>query len=176
MISTSVLRAIMPTLTEDRAALFVSPLNDAMVAFAIDQSVARERAFLAQVAEESEELRYTEELASGAAYEGRKDLGNTQPGDGIRFKGRGLIEVTGRSNYGDCSLAVYGDERLLDSPELLEQPWGAAQSAAWFWQAHGLNLLAEAGHFTAITRIINGGLTGQDRRLAYFDRATKAIA
>jgi putative chitinase len=165
----------MPTLKEDRAALFVSPLNDAMVSFAIDERPERQAAFLAQVAHESGELRYTEEIASGQAYEGRADLGNTEPGDGRKFKGRGLMQVTGRANYGDCSLALYGDARLLDEPELLEQPWGACQAAAWFWQAHGLSLLADAGKFESITRVINGGLTGQDRRLEYWRRAKIAF-
>lgn len=175
MISTSQLRAIMPTLTEDRAAAFVSPINDAMIAFGIDQNPRRVAAFLAQCAEESGEFRWLHELATGAEYEGRASLGNVQPGDGVKFKGRGLIQVTGRANYAACSLAMYGDERLLETPELLEEPAGAAGSAAWFWQAHGLNLLADADNFEAITRVINGGLTGQDRRLEYWRRARQAL-
>jgi len=180
MISTTQLRTIMRTLTEDRAATWISPINDAQVAFGIDQTKARQAAFLAQVAEESGELRYVREIASGAAYEGRADLGNTQPGDGIKFPGRGLLEVTGRANYQACSLAVYGDLRLLDTPELLEQPWGAAQGGAWFWQTNDLNNLADAGNFERITLKINGSVTAPathfDRRVAYLKLANQALA
>jgi putative chitinase len=176
MISTTQLRAIMPSLSEDKAALWISPLNDAMTAFGIDQNAARTAMFLGQVAEESGELKYTRELASGAAYELRKDLGNTEPGDGYKYRGRGLLQITGRKNYSDCSLALYGDDRLIEEPELLEQPVGAAQSAGWFWQAHGLSLLADAGRFEAVTRVINGGTNGMDVRLAYYGRARTALA
>jgi putative chitinase len=175
MISTRQLRAIMPTLSEDAAAAWISPLNDAMVAFGIDQNLRRQAAFLAQCAHESGELRYVREIASGEAYQGRRDLGNTEQLDGRWFAGRGLLQITGRNNYASCSLALYGDERLLTSPYLLEDPWGAAQASAWFWQAHGLNLLADAEKFESITRIINGGLNGQDQRLIYYARARSAL-
>lgn len=118
MIILDQLRHIMPN-AGIRASAFLLPLNDAMIAYAID-TPAREAAFLAQVAHESGELRYVREIASCRAYEGRKDLGNTHPGDGMKYKGRGLLQITGRANYWACSLALFGDERLLAHPEMLE--------------------------------------------------------
>lgn len=169
------LRVVMPR--ADPA--WVEPLNDAMVAFAIDQTTSRQAAFLAQVAEESGELHFVREIwgptAAQLAYEGRKDLGNTQPGDGRKFLGRGPIEITGRGNYANCSMALYGDYRLLDNPELLEQKPDGANSSGWFWRVHNLNLLADAGEFDSITRIINGGLTGEETRLAYWKQAKIAL-
>ena len=91
------------------------------------------------------------------AYEGRRDLGNTEPGDGVRFRGRGLIQITGRTNYRACSLGLYGDERLLQQPEILEGTVDACRSAGWFWQTMNLNKLADIGAFRPITRAINGG-------------------
>jgi putative chitinase len=129
--------------------------------------------FLAQVAHESGEFRYVQELASGSAYEGRKDLGNTEPGDGVRFKGRGLIQITGRANYEACGRAIGAD--FIADPALMEQPTWAVGSAAWFWQQHGMNELADAENFDAITRRINGGSNGQQDRLAYLMRAKKAM-
>lgn len=151
---------------------FWQHLNDAMEEFEIN-SPARQAAFLAQIGHESGQLRYVEELASGAAYEGRSDLGNTQEGDGIRFKGRGLIQITGRENYAACSVALGID--LITEPELLEQPEWACKSAAWFWKSRGLNQLADGGNFERITRKINGGLTGQADRLALWERAKEQL-
>jgi len=174
-----------------RLKLFVDPLNAACDEFAID-SPARRAAFLAQVAHESGSFHYVRELASGHAYEGNAHLGNTQPGDGPRYKGRGLIQITGRKNYALAAEAL--DLPLLEQPELLERPMVAARSAGWFWTigaglnlskaaiAHGLQLgcnlndLADAGDFEGITLAINGGLNGQDDRLAYFRRAQVMLA
>lgn len=128
-------------------------------------------AFLAQVGHESGSLVYTKEIggpAYFARYEGREDLGNTQQGDGAKFCGRGLIQVTGRDNYRKCSLALFGDERLLSTPELLEQPEWAVRSAVWYWAKHNLSALAEADRFTDLTRAINGGTNGlADRKERY---------
>jgi putative chitinase len=135
---------------------------------------ARQAAFIAQIAHESGQLRYVRELASGAEYEGRADLGNTMIGDGIRFRGRGLIQVTGRANYKACGAALHLD--LILFPELLEQPMYACRSAAWFWKTRGLNELADAGDQVKITRRINGGTKGLAERLAYFELAKKVIA
>ena len=156
-----------------KIATYAEALNDAMDEFEIN-TPQRQAAFLAQVAHESGELRYVEEIASGSAYEGRRDLGNTEPGDGIRFKGRGLIQITGRSNYAACGAALGID--LLDSPELLELPAAACRSAAWFWKSHGLNELADADNFRKITLRINGGLNGQEQRLAYWEAARGVLA
>jgi len=129
--------------------------------------------FLAQIGHESAELRYTEELASGSAYEGRKDLGNTQPGDGVRYKGRGLIQLTGRSNYALCGLAL--DLPLLDQPQLLAGYSPATLSAGWFWNNNNLNSYCDKGDFIGLTKRINGGTNGLASRQAYLDRATKVI-
>ena len=128
-------------------------------------------AFLAQIGHESGRLKYTEELASGEAYEGRKDLGNTEQGDGVKFKGRGLIQITGRANYEKAQMAL-GVPLLLE-PERLLQPYFAVKSACWWWQEHGLNELADKGEFEKITKRINGGLNGQEDRSYLYKRALK---
>lgn len=131
----------------------------------------RMAAFLAQIGHESGSLVYTKELGGEkylSKYEGRKDLGNTQPGDGVKFAGRGLIQVTGRANYAKASQALFGDDRLLRTPELLEQPEWASKSAAWYWTTRNLNALADQDRFTDITRAINGGTNGlEDRKARY---------
>ncbi len=166
------LQKIMPYAGK-RAAKFLDPLNLTLFEFGIDTPM-RQAAFLAQIAHESGSLKYVREIASGEAYEGRRDLGNTEPGDGVRFRGRGLIQITGRTNYRACSLGLFGDERLLDTPELLEETDNACRSAGWFWQTMNLNKLADIGAFRPITRAINGGFNGYEDRLAYYERA-KAV-
>ena len=172
MIALEQLQAIMPGAGR-RAATYLAPLNAAMAEFGIN-TPARQAAFLAQVGHESGQLRYVEELASGGAYEGRRDLGNTQPSDGIRFKGRGLIQITGRANYAACGAALGLD--LLAEPRLLTDPVHACRSAAWFWATHGLNALADAGDQVKITRRINGGTNGLADRLALFEAARGVLA
>lgn len=175
------LEQLCPGTKATRLASFVEPLNAAMAEFEIN-NVARETAFLAQLAHESGAFRYVREIASGQDYdEGRKAerLGNTpeDDDDGVRYKGRGLIQITGENNYRACSTALFGDpDRLLFEPALLERPDVAARSAAWFWKTHGLNELADAGDFRRITKRINGGLTGWQDRLAYFERAQGILA
>jgi putative chitinase len=128
-------------------------------------------AFLAQIGHETNGLVWVKELGGASyfqKYEGRKDLGNTQPGDGPKFAGRGLIQVTGRANYLAASKALFGDDRLLKTPELLEQPEWAAESAVWFWSSRNLNTLADADRFTDLTKRINGGTNGlEDRKVRY---------
>ena len=173
MITIDDLKAICPVSSVKRMELFVEPLDAAMREFEIDNP-AREAAFLAQLAHESGGFHYVQELASGSAYEGRKDLGNTEAGDGVRFKGRGLIQITGRSNYQRCSDALGVD--FVANPAALETPVNACRSAAWFWKAHGLNELADAGDFLRITKRINGGTNGWADRQAYWERAKNALA
>lgn len=128
--------------------------------------------FCAQTIVESGGYRYLEELGSGDGYEGRLDLGNTEPGDGPRFKGRGIIQVTGRSNYARCSSALYGAASvLLDAPEKLTEPWAAARSAGWYWDWKDLNRSADAADVMGATRKINGGLNGFSDRQKYYKRA-----
>lgn len=177
MITADQLRAIMPA-AKSRADQFETPLNVAMAAYGID-TPARQAAFLAQIAHESGQLRYTRELwgptPTQLRYEGRADLGNTEPGDGFRFRGRGLIQVTGRKNYAACGAAL--GLPLLDQPELIEQPDGACKSAAWFWKTHGLNELADVGEKAqiAICRRINGGLNGLSDRLEFYRKAREIL-
>lgn len=131
---------------------------------------ARLDAFLAQAAHETNGFDTLEEYASGAAYEGRSDLGNTQPGDGVRFKGRGIFQTTGRSNYKDVSRHIFGDDRLLTNPEILEQPKYAAIAALYYWKSRNLSPLADKGDFETITKRINGGLNGWKERLSYWEK------
>lgn len=129
--------------------------------------------YLAQIAHESGELRYTKELASGAEYEGRKDLGNTKKGDGVRYKGRGLIQLTGKANY--KAYKEYCGFDVVAKPELLEQPLGAVRSSMWYWKTHDLNALADKDDVKAVTKRINGGYNGLAARQKYLDRAKKAL-
>lgn len=167
MITGTQLQSIMP-FAKARIPAFIEPLNAAMHEFHINSPI-RQAAFIAQIAHESGELRYVEEIASGSAYEGRKDLGNTQPGDGMKYKGRGLIQITGRNNYLECGKALGVD--LVTQPELLETNDLACRSAAWFWASHGLNDLADKGDFERITKRINGGYNGLKERQAYYAKA-----
>jgi putative chitinase len=151
---------------------WIEPLNEAMAEYEINTPL-RQAAFLAQIAHESGELRYVREIASGEAYEGRADLGNTKAGDGKRFRGRGLIQVTGRANYEACGKAL--GLPLLDFPEMLELPTYAAKSAAWFWKSRGLNELADNGSFKEITKKINGGYNGWTDRQKFYERAKAVV-
>lgn len=161
-----------------QAGVFISALNNAMTHRSIN-TPKRIAAFLAQVGHESGQLHYVRELGNDH-YLSKYDtgalalrLGNTpeSDGDGQKYRGRGLIQITGRNNYRECSLGLFGDERLLSLPELLEQPQWAAESAAWFWERNGLNELADRDQFNSITRRINGGLNGLEDRLQLWARA-----
>ena len=99
-------------------------------------------AFMAQLAHESGEYRYMEELADGRAYEGRSDLGNTEPGDGVKFKGHGPIQITGRANHAACGAALGLD--LIGSPKLIATPEHGTRSAVWFWNSRNLSPLADS--------------------------------
>lgn len=147
------LKTIMPYAQESDILTYLTPLTLACSEYQIN-TPNRLRMFLANITVESGSLKYVRELASGVSYEGRRDLGNTQPGDGPKFKGRGLLQITGRANYTACADALGVD--LLDNPELLEQPIYAAESAGWFWQTHGLNELADQNNFFLVCARING--------------------
>lgn len=130
--------------------------------------------YLAQIAHESAELRYSEEIASGKAYEGRKDLGNVYKGDGARFKGRGLIQLTGRTNY--TTYKAFCGFDVVKQPELLCKPVGAIRSSMWFWWKKGLNELADMDDFMTITKRINGNKpNGVENRKEYLARAKKVL-
>ncbi len=161
----------------DRATEYLPCIVAAMAEFGITTK-ARQAAFLAQVGHESGGLHWTIEIwgpsLAQTHYEGRRDLGNTQPGDGFRFKGRGLLQTTGRANYIATGKALSMD--LVNHPELLAEPEAASRSAAWFWKTHGLNELADAGDFVRVTRRINGGVNGLEDRQRLHAAALEALA
>lgn len=208
------LRAICPQCPEERARLFVGPLNDALEAASID-TPARVAAFLAQAAHESAQLTRLEENLNYSAerllalfssrlnafdttalahkpeaianrlYGGRMGNGPEASGDGWRFRGRGIFQVTGRDNYRACSIAICGDaDTLLVNPEFLADPDYACMAAAWFWGENRLNRLADAGDFDGISDTINrgrktaaaGDATGFADRVAFWKRAIGALA
>ncbi len=172
MISKEQLHEIMPFATGENLEKFTEPINEAMQKFEINTPL-RIAAFIAQIAHESGSFRYVKELATGEAYEGRKDLGNSEKGDGVRFKGRGLIQITGRTNYQLVSKAIGMDFVL--SPEKLEWPLYAVESAAWWWKMRGLNELADSQDFQKITKRINGGFNGIAERQAFYARAKQTL-
>lgn len=150
----------------------VGPLNDCLSRYQINTEL-RVCHFLAQILHESGSFVYFKELASGSAYEGREDLGNTEKGDGVRFKGRGLIQITGRSNYKKLSEDLGQD--FISHPELLENhQWGVI-SAGWFWDKKHLNQFADLDDLTTITKRINGGLNGLSDRKQYLIKAKSVL-
>lgn len=181
-----------------RASQWTAPLNQAMARFGID-TPERRAGFLSQVAHESalltqlaENLNYSAEALlrvfprhfdqtmahayqrnpqkiANRVYAGRMGNGDEASGDGYRFRGRGLIQVTGRDNYRACGTAL--NEPLLETPEILSAPGCAALSAAWFWSSHGLNELADRKDVAAMTRRINGGVIGLEDRERLFAQA-----
>jgi putative chitinase len=155
-----------------RAHTYAQALTAAMLEFGIATG-KQQSAFLAQLAHESGSLRYVREIADGSAYEGRADLGNTQVGDGPRFKGRGFLQITGRANYAKCGAALNLD--LIATPDLLEVPSGAARSAGWYWKSRNLNQYADTDAFGALTKAINGGYNGLDDRIRHWLVARKAL-
>ena len=124
--------------------------------------------FFSQIAHESGGFKYLAELGGKSyfdKYEGRKDLGNTQKGDGYKFKGRGYIQVTGRANYSEISKDLKID--FINNPELLEQEVNAMISALWFWNKRKLNQFADLDDIKTITKKINGGYNGLKERQEY---------
>lgn len=151
----------------------VQPILQATLAqYGIDND-SRACYWAGQVCEESDQFCTTEEYASGRAYEGRADLGNVEPGDGVKFKGRGLIQLTGRANYAEFGPTLGLD--LIANPTLAADPANALSIACLYWQKHGLSALADADDIVAITRKINGGLNGLTARQSATDRAFKAL-
>lgn len=192
MITKLQLKAILPHISGDAIATYAPLLNDILPKWNID-TTPRIQMFLAQVGHESGSFRYVREIASGNAYEGRTDLGNLFPGDGKLFKGRGLIQITGRANYQACSLALFGSNKLLQNPDVLATPQYAVESACWFWKTKGLNDLCDKPEdwvktipregepprvFTKIqwiTKKINGGLNGIKERQEIYKRAQEIL-
>lgn len=166
MITEQQIRAMMPS-AGNRLTPHLPYIGPALEAGGIT-TPQRIAAFMAQLAHESGEYRYMEEIADGSAYEGRADLGNTQPGDGRRYKGRGPIQITGRANYAAAGKAM--GLPLVEHPELLAMPEHGTASAVWFWNSRDLSLFADHDWFRLITRIINGGYNGLEDRVVYWKR------
>jgi putative chitinase len=141
--------------------------------YAINTS-SRMAHFLAQICHESDHFKTTVEYASGDAYEGRKDLGNIEKGDGRRFKGRGLIQLTGRNNYEKAGWVLHQD--FVADPEMVARFPHAADVAGWYWHIHELNHHADRDDVKRITKIINGGLIGLQSRQVYLKAAKSALA
>jgi putative chitinase len=152
-LSADILQRMMPPCPLTLATKMVGPLNAAMKRGEINTRL-RVAAFIAQIGHESLDLAFMKEIASGAAYEGRLDLGNTQPGDGKKFKGRGPIQVTGRDNY--TKFAAWAKIDCVNHPELLEDPAIGFLASVWFWTTRGLNALADKENFLGISLRING--------------------
>lgn len=155
------------------AAKYASAIDNTIHQFDMDDNKLRAQHFMAQILHESGKLYYSQEIASGAAYEGRKDLGNIQIGDGKRFKGRGFIQITGRANY--TSIAKDLGIDCVNHPEILELPQYVAMSAGWFWNKRGLNAFADKDDVTTITKRINGGLNHFLERKHFLELAKQII-
>ena len=186
MITAEELRQIMPD-AGTRTITYRDFLQAAMDEFEIN-TPQRQAAFLAQIAHESGSLRYVRELADGEAYEFRSDLGNDSPGDGPRYRGRGLIQITGKANYQACGDALGLD--LIADPGMLERPDLACRSAAWFWRnaklrdgtVVDLNEYADRDDFMTVSKVINVGLihtkikpNHYGERLAFYERAQEVL-
>lgn len=166
------LSIVLPLAVTSRIERYFEPLKAGMVKYGITTPLQMAH-YIAQLGHESMSFLYTEELASGAAYEGRKDLGNKVAGDGRRFKGRGLIQLTGRANYTTYSKFT-GIDYLSDPTQLSTDPVVAVDVSCWFWTDRGLAALAEKDDVKAVTKRINGGYNGLDDRMHNLRRA-KAV-
>lgn len=167
-------KIILPTkYTDEQLQAITDALNKTLEWYSINTPL-RAAHFLAQVVHESGGFKYREEIASGAAYEGRKDLGNTQPGDGKRYKGRGWIQLTGRANYNEAGTDF--KQPFLEKPEMVAQfPWAALVSG-WFWNKRKLNALADADNIIGITKKVNGlKMKGLEERKHWLGKAKEVL-
>lgn len=151
------------------SAIFASTLDS----YAINSKL-RIAHFMAQITHECAGFRTTEEFATGAAYEGRADLGNTQKGDGRRYKGRGLIQLTGRANYRNIGRKL--NLPLEEQPELAAEPAIALKIACEYWKSRKINAAADRDDLIKATRLVNGGLNGLEDRRKYLRKAKEALA
>lgn len=179
MVTKGQILQIMPNATKyvDKYLVYI---NGYAEVFKIDTPM-RMAHFLAQVAHESNELRNTKEVGNKAYFvkydngKLKQMLGNLKDGDGYKYRGRGLIQITGRANYQAYQNSKYCRGNVMDEPQLLEQPLGAVKSAMWWWKQHGLNELADSNSFLAITKVINGGTNGLESRRKYLVKAKVAL-
>jgi putative chitinase len=191
LITKDQLKAILSSAKEENIDRYLEPLNKALGHYAINTPM-RIAHFIAQVAQESGSFRYNEEIwpnpsldAQGVAtngsswqlrYEGRAELGNTVPGDGYRFRGRGLIQLTGRANYAKYGTKLGRDLTSGTNPDLVAQPDLAVDAAGWYWDSRGLNAFADKDDVLSITKRINGGTLGLDNRKAFLAKAKSVLA
>lgn len=169
----------------------VDAMNRVCPKYGID-TAQEYRHFLAQACHETDYFKTLREYASGAAYEGRKDLGNTKPGDGVKYKGRGIFQTTGRANYLQLGVKEGHRDLFINNPELLEHSYYAVWSACEFWSTRGLNDVAnfsdtaklkkklkdkiiDVSPVEYISITINGGYNGMDKRKALYELAKKVI-
>ena len=204
IINNNQLCAIMPNAHPDALGLFCDHFNKYAEPFGITTAL-RTAGFLSHIAVESMELRATTENLNYSAngllktfpkyfnavtaqqyarkpqkianrvYANRMGNGNEASGDGWRFRGRGLIQLTGRSNYQAYQDSGFCRGNIILHPELLEKYPGALKSAMWYWMSHGLNAIADRGDITAMTRAVNGWLNGLSERTKYYIRAKEAF-
>lgn len=167
------IRRVMPNAQNERVKEFVKSFNEWCDTFGITTPI-RVAMYVAQVAHETGELKWLEEIASGKQYEGRKDLGNTQPGDGVRFKGRGYLQCTGRRNYQSYKDSGYCVGDLMAHPEWLSKQPGCQKASMWFWKKNNLNRWADADDAVGLSKRINGGTNGMAQRL-YYTRVAKKV-
>lgn len=165
--------------TRARYKQLVAANNKAMIEAGCT-TLNRAAMWLAQIRQESGGLLWFTELASGSEYEGRPDLGNTHPGDGRRYKGRGPIQVTGRANYTALSHWAHSKGYIptatyfVDNPDKLAEDEYGFLGAVWFWSTHGINTYADRGDVRQATLKINGGTNGLSVRTSYY-RAIRAM-
>lgn len=156
--------------------IFTDSLNRVLARYHIDTPL-RAAHFLAQVCHESGGFRYREEIwgptRAQKRYEGRSDLGNTVPGDGYRYRGRGYIQLTGRYNYNRYG-AFTGEDFEANPDRVAELPW-ALDVAGWYWTLRDLSTWADADDIGTITRRVNGGYNGLQERRAYLAKAKEVL-
>lgn len=166
------LKKIAPYAKDHILTALVDPLNEHLPKYGLDNKT-RVKHFLAQAAHETAGFKTLEEYASGVAYEGRKDLGNTQKGDGKRYKGRGIFQLTGRANYKTFGKKLGKD--LENNPVLAGDAETSVLIALEYWNNRKLTPLADKEDVTAITKKINGGLNGFEDRKKYLAKAEKVL-
>lgn len=170
------LMSIVPEVSEAKANEMVGPLNDAMRQGGMNTPL-RQAAFISQVAVESDRFATTREYADGSEYEGRcrgpNGLGNCSPGDGVKYAGRGYIQLTGKDNYAAASKALGVD--LVNNPELAETPEYAFKVSVYYWDTHGGNAVSDTGNIADITQMVNGGDHGLAARTEYFNKGLEVL-
>ncbi|MDA0161679.1 hypothetical protein OM076_15480 [Solirubrobacter ginsenosidimutans] len=164
------LRHVCPNLDAVAARRIADGLGEAFMRFEIN-TPRRAAMAVAQWGHESDHFKTATEYASGSAYEGRKDLGNTQPGDGRRFKGRGRIQITGRANYAAIAKALELD--CVNNPDVLAEPPNSELASGYWWFSHDCNGFCDRDDFVGLTKRINGGTNGLDDRRRLYALATQ---